>query len=152
MMPISTIQNQMLEGHLLKQKRLGKNISQQTPSKVGNLKTKEKRSEPWSPPQEGFVKINVDGAYESVSGAAAVGIVARDHHGTVLSGLGKRVRASSSEMVEVMAVREGLKLAKENEWNNVVLETDSKETFNGCTKEGCECAWEVKPLVQDIKV
>ncbi|OMO56406.1 hypothetical protein COLO4_35663 [Corchorus olitorius] len=78
-------------------------------------KTKEKRSEPWSPPQEGIVKIS---AYESAFGAAAI----------------------------VMAVREGLKLAKEKEWNNVMLETDSKEAFNGCTNEGYDCAREVKVI------
>ncbi|XP_039822703.1 protein FAR1-RELATED SEQUENCE 5-like [Panicum virgatum] len=38
----------------------------------------------WIPTEEGWVKVNVDGAYVEGTGEAAIGIIARDHHGSVL--------------------------------------------------------------------
>ena len=35
----------------------------------------------WVPPPPGMMKINVDGAFISSSGTAAVGVVIRDHNG-----------------------------------------------------------------------
>jgi hypothetical protein len=37
----------------------------------------------WEPPADGWIKINVDGAFEE-SGRAEVGLVIRDHQGTIL--------------------------------------------------------------------
>ncbi|OMO67607.1 hypothetical protein COLO4_30075 [Corchorus olitorius] len=57
-----------------------------------------------------------------------VGVVARNE-GALVGGLGKKVTASSSGMVEILAIEEGIKLAKDNGWDKVVIETDSKEAL-----------------------
>ncbi|OMO87944.1 reverse transcriptase [Corchorus capsularis] len=114
--------------------------------------TRTQKREPWSPPANDIIKINVDGAYDCKTGEAAVGVIARGANGMVVDGLGKKVRASSCDMAEVMAVREGIRLAKEKRWERVILETDSQEALTDCIKDDSVCAWEVKPLVQDIKV
>ncbi|KAL9666352.1 hypothetical protein QQ045_000682 [Rhodiola kirilowii] len=38
----------------------------------------------WCPPAEGVIKINIDGAWEASSRKADLGVVARDHRGTML--------------------------------------------------------------------
>jgi len=37
----------------------------------------------WLPPRMGWAKINVDGAFVEQTGEAGVGILARDHSGSV---------------------------------------------------------------------
>jgi ribonuclease HI len=43
--------------------------------------TSAKVREQWSPPEEGWIKANVDGAFSSDSGCGGCGVVLRDHHG-----------------------------------------------------------------------
>ena len=45
---------------------------------------KERASEKWKPPDEGWIKINVDGAFDSAMGEGGLGVAIRDHLGSVL--------------------------------------------------------------------
>ena len=38
----------------------------------------------WRPPEEGWIKINVDGSYVERTGQASAGVIIRDHNGHVL--------------------------------------------------------------------
>ncbi|OMO90725.1 hypothetical protein COLO4_18924 [Corchorus olitorius] len=111
---------------------------------AGNLK--------WSPPSEGNIKINVDGAFEVGKGEAAVGVVARDSTGTTVAVISKKVKASTCEMAETLAVREGVKLARDRKWVNAELETDSKEALLNCIRRDGSCTWRVEPIVKDIRI
>ncbi|KAL9666377.1 hypothetical protein QQ045_000707 [Rhodiola kirilowii] len=51
---------------------------------VPNPLTNSNFTDRWSPPQMGEIKINSDGSWEGNSREAGVGVVARDHYGTVL--------------------------------------------------------------------
>jgi ribonuclease HI len=81
----------------------------------------------WSAPPEGWAKINVDGAFLTESGDAAIGVVARDCRGLVLYTCHERIsqRRCATE-VEAHAVLEGIKIARDLVQMPVVVESDSE--------------------------
>ncbi|TVU17394.1 hypothetical protein EJB05_33427, partial [Eragrostis curvula] len=95
---------------------------------VGTTTISQPRRRPmekWEHPDEGWVKINVDGAYTEQSGEAGVGIIIRDHVGkALLSSWRVLFNMMSAEDVEACACREGLSLASEWIPRPTVLESD----------------------------
>ncbi|KAL3655010.1 hypothetical protein CASFOL_000796 [Castilleja foliolosa] len=97
----------------------------------------------WIPPNEGVYKLNVDGAYVH-KGLAGVGGSLRDLRGKRLAGFREMLSDFVDNMVEFQAVKVGLDIVKEQNYNLDqvvvdVVETDSKiveETLanNGPTK------------------
>ncbi|GMI90025.1 hypothetical protein like AT3G09510 [Hibiscus trionum] len=89
------------------------------------------RSERWKCPPEGVYKINVDGAFFADSGKASIGVFARDHFGLMIDGQANALQGTfNAELVEVMALVEGLKMASLNGWTNVQFECDSIGVLN----------------------
>ncbi|KAL9669017.1 hypothetical protein QQ045_006558 [Rhodiola kirilowii] len=84
----------------------------------------------WSPPPQHEIKINIDGVWELNSREAGLGIVARDHLGTVpwTRAVHQRKGLCSSE-VEGQALLLGLKLALSMEVKTISFETDSLDVF-----------------------
>lgn len=84
----------------------------------------------WDPPPEGWIKINVDGAFD-VSGRAGIGVVIRDTAGQVLLSAWKMITVgTSAEEIEALAIREGLALASEWENKQAVVESDCLSLVN----------------------
>ncbi|GJN13422.1 hypothetical protein PR202_gb00121 [Eleusine coracana subsp. coracana] len=89
------------------------------------IPTGTKEPEPWIPPPEGWVKINVTGAFEAESGDASGGIIIRDSQGhAVLSAWQPVHRCSNAMEAEAEACLLGILLA--NEWvrKPAVIESD----------------------------
>ena len=85
-----------------------------------------KPRKPWTPPDENWIKVNVDGALLAESGAAGIGVVIRDNRGTVLLSAWKSLQGvGSAEEIEALACREGrLHLAAEWIKKPTILESD----------------------------
>lgn len=84
-----------------------------------------KVQERWKAPDAGWIKINVDGAFDSISNEGGLGIIIRDHLGAVLLSAWFFISAGSdAEEMEALACKEGLCLAAE--WCNqrAILSTD----------------------------
>lgn len=64
-----------------------------------------------NPPDEGFIKINRDGAYAYASQIAAAGSILRDHSGYFLSAVACNLGSYSIVEAELWAIFHGLKLA-----------------------------------------
>ena len=82
--------------------------------------------EVWTAPSEGTLKINVDGAFISSLGTAAVGVVIRYHNGQVKLASWRLLRyCRDAKEAKAVAYCEGIALAAQ--WPDVlmVLETDS---------------------------
>jgi hypothetical protein len=80
----------------------------------------------WVPPPPGMLKINVDGAFISSSGTAAVGVVIRDHNGQVKLASWRLLHyCRDAEEAKVVAYCEGIALAARWPDGPMVLETDS---------------------------
>jgi len=86
----------------------------------------ERVQEKWKPPDEGWIKINVDGAFDSTTNEGGLGIIIRDHLGVVLLSAWVYMRSGKdAEEMEAMACQRGLCLAAD--WCNqrAVLATDN---------------------------
>ena len=64
----------------------------------------------WKAPEEGWVKLNTDGASKG-KGLSGCGGIIRDHQGNWCGGFAKFVGTGSALIAELWGVLEGLKLA-----------------------------------------
>ncbi|XP_062028531.1 uncharacterized protein LOC133744441 [Rosa rugosa] len=78
----------------------------------------------------GWIKINTDGAWQSVSRRAGFGGVFRDFHGSFLGAFASNLDIPSSVDAEVMAVIQAIELAWVREWKHIWLEVDSTLVLN----------------------
>ena len=101
----------------------------------------------WSPPTQGFIKINVDGSWLARDGLGFLGVVARDAEGSFLEACRYKVKATSVAMVEAMGITHGCLLGINIGWNSVILESDSLETIS-CLKDfSRKGSWEAFPFI-----
>jgi ribonuclease HI len=108
-------------------------------------------TEHWLPPEEGWVKVNVDGAFSKEGGTGGGGVVMRDHHGGFLAGSSHFFpRVSDPERAELLACKMGVELARERGIVRVVLETDCLGAV--AKLKGLELDRSMQgPLVEEIK-
>ncbi|KAL9666719.1 hypothetical protein QQ045_001056 [Rhodiola kirilowii] len=84
----------------------------------------------WQVPRKGFVKFNVDGAWDGHTGRAGMGICGRDDMGVVWIAEARFVEvAFSCQEVEALALLRALELAEEKGFKKVVFETDCADVF-----------------------
>ncbi|GLT67469.1 hypothetical protein SLA2020_397770 [Shorea laevis] len=80
----------------------------------------------WSPPPPGFIKLNTDGSALTNPGTAGARGVFRNESGNWLLGYYRNIGFTSSLSAELWALRDGLKLAVQRGFSNLLIETDSK--------------------------
>ncbi|CAM0877827.1 unnamed protein product [Alopecurus aequalis] len=79
----------------------------------------------WVPPHVGTVKINVDAAFVSESGASAVGVMARDHRGVVIAAMCRIIgNCRDAEEAETVAILTGMQLGIDLDMHVSILESD----------------------------
>lgn len=79
----------------------------------------------WEKPKAGFVKINTDGCWKSMDHASGGGVI-RDDKGNWIVGFSVKFAAKTPEAAELLAIRVGLHIAKDRNFNNIQLETDAE--------------------------
>ncbi|XP_023914729.2 uncharacterized protein LOC112026278 [Quercus suber] len=80
----------------------------------------------WTPPRNGWFKINVDGAIFSKQKNVGIGVLIRDEWGRVEAAMSKKIKAPLGSMeVEAKALEVGLMLARDVGLQEVALEGDS---------------------------
>lgn len=81
----------------------------------------------WSPPEEGWLKINVDAAIDGENRLADLGAVIRNHKGELVGAAVNTVKSLGDvEMNEARAVLWGMQAALKAGAISVVLESNSK--------------------------
>ncbi|KAL6279433.1 hypothetical protein ACE6H2_016314 [Prunus campanulata] len=123
------------------------NVSQSTHSDFVSLIS----TRAWTPPSDGFVKVNTDAAWIKESNRSGVGVVIRDSAGNVCGGLADNLYCCSALHAEAEAALRGLSLAKRKGFSKVMLETDStilKQSVEGKTNNG---AWSILPTILEIR-
>ena len=84
------------------------------------------RVQKWARPLEGVMKINVDGAFKTETGQGGCGAVMRNEEGEVVkAGAGNISHTMDAFHAEMIAAREGIRLAAEAGMGHVILETDA---------------------------
>lgn len=74
----------------------------------------------------GFLKCNVDAAFDPSKSLEAISAIIRDYQGRVITGKARKIHTSSSLVAEVMAIQEALILAQSCFYNAILLESDCK--------------------------
>ncbi|KAL4347887.1 hypothetical protein GQ457_17G013650 [Hibiscus cannabinus] len=86
---------------------------------------------------EGFVKINTDGAFNQSTHEAGIGVIARNSTGEVLGGFAQHSGISIDALhTEFLAVVAGIQFAREKDWRDVHIETDSTIVVNKFNRVG----------------
>lgn len=68
--------------------------------------------EPWCPPDQGWLKVNTDGATAKTDRSGGGGAVVRDHHGVFLGGASHFFSpVTDPDHAELLACRHGVQLA-----------------------------------------
>jgi ribonuclease HI len=84
------------------------------------------QKEHWRPPDQGWIKVNADGAMIQASGHGGGGVVARDHDGRFLAGSSHFFPSLlDPEHAELLACQKAIELAKSRQMHRVVFELDS---------------------------
>ncbi|KAL5568114.1 hypothetical protein UlMin_024689 [Ulmus minor] len=82
-------------------------------------------SHPWKPPEMGIVKINTDAAWCNRTKKFGLGVVIRDHFGSILGSAATPVSSSVSvDVAEGWALKRGARLAKYLGFSAIELESD----------------------------
>jgi ribonuclease HI len=96
-----------------------------TSSRKGKDLSSSNRSSRWTPPPPGWTKINVDGSFLQETGAAGLGVIARDSSGGVLFTAWRTIhRCADAAEAEAIACAEGLALAVRYSPGSIILESD----------------------------
>ncbi|KAJ1417501.1 Ribonuclease H-like superfamily [Sesbania bispinosa] len=102
----------------------------------------------WSPPPNGFSKLNTNGSFHSSMG---LGGVMRDAGGHWLWGFSEFCRDGNCLEVELLALRRGLKLAWERGHRRIMCEVDSLEVIHLINRDPLPLVDTQACLLQDIK-
>ncbi|GAU41583.1 hypothetical protein TSUD_271920 [Trifolium subterraneum] len=80
----------------------------------------------WKKPQEGWVKLNCDGAYKDTLELAGCGGLLRDSNGRWLTGYSRKIGTCDSLSAEMWGMYLGMQLAWRNGFHHLQVESDSK--------------------------
>ena len=85
----------------------------------------------WSPPPPGVFKINVDGASSNLEGISSIRVIIGDCKGETVVALCKPLQSHyPAELVEVLAMEQGILLAQELHLPCVMCENDASNVVN----------------------
>jgi ribonuclease HI len=77
----------------------------------------------WSPPPLGWLKCNSDGAFDTIT--ASCGGIFRNQQADFVIAFAERIRFKSAFLAELCGVMRSIELAKDKNWLNPWIETDS---------------------------
>lgn len=103
----------------------------------------------WSPPPEGWLKINIDAAFKG--NKAALGVVVRDNHGCVKLLANKLSPCESATVAELKAIEWSMALAEENGWDRVMWSSDAKFIIQDINSKHDPMGWETRYGVLAIR-
>ena len=101
---------------------------------VANLRVKLKQLDPaagWFPPHPSWYKINVDGAIFENLREVGIGVIIRDHFGSVTAALSKKIQAPLGPLeTEAKIMEEGMQFAWDMGIRSAIFEGDLEVAFH----------------------
>ena len=125
------------ENHLVLLKTLEMKVVehwQALPGLFGPMSSKECV---WKPPPLGWVKINVNAALHPSS--TMIAAIARNEEGLLIRAWVKPVLTQDPLLAEAYAIHWAIILAKNENWSNIVIESDSKVCVDALVLEQVNC-------------
>ncbi|KAJ1414333.1 Ribonuclease H domain [Sesbania bispinosa] len=103
---------------------------------------------PWRPPPARFVKVNVDASWDPLSKSGALAVVIRDSIGVIQAGSSRIASSPSPLVAEALAARDGIVLAMNLGFQQILLESDCLNIVSACRKAAD--FGEISGIIQDI--
>jgi hypothetical protein len=86
---------------------------------------------PWKPPASDFVKVNTDGTFDETTCKGGAEVVIRDANKQFVKAQSRWYDHLGDAMIsEVLAIRDGLALAKEEGLERIIVESDNLAMVN----------------------
>lgn len=105
----------------------------------------------WLPPPSGSVKLNIDTAFDAVSGAKACGAVARNEHGVPFFSMGRKIdQCQTAEEAEGLALGCGLRELSKLFNGSILVESDRLSLVKAVSP-GAKNQTSLFPIIADIK-
>ena len=101
----------------------------------------------WYPPPPGFVKLNFDGSL--INSSAAGGFIIRDWTGRLIKAGATYYGDTSILVAEARALRDGLRLAIQAGFTNIIIEGDNKTVIQAL-KGMVHVPWKISTIIEDI--
>ena len=80
----------------------------------------------WEKPNVGWVKLNIDGSADIATGTVGGEGLIRDDRGSWIMGFTRKIGKADSFLVETWALRDGLLLCNQLNFNAIMVELDAK--------------------------
>lgn len=103
----------------------------------------------WSPPLDGYLKFNVDAAFNPSQNLAAAAVIVRDHNGAMVTGNARRFLCDNVFRAEAKAMLDAVRLTAALGVNNPIFEGDSLSIVNACS--GSASPGQALSVVDSIK-
>ena len=87
----------------------------------------------WEKPDPGWMKLNTDGASNSLLGIAGGGGLLRDDAGKWVVGFARKIGKADSFLAELWALRDGLLLCQQMNLTAIIIELDAKTIVDALT-------------------
>ncbi|KAF8394446.1 hypothetical protein HHK36_020654 [Tetracentron sinense] len=126
------------------------NLRLQLHTRLPNIPRPTPIEERWKVPEQGWIKINVDGTALQSGYATGVGEVARDYTGETLSVFRKAHPRGSNRIAKAEVIKLGLRTAIQNGWTCAIIESDSKELIDYFQGVSEPPHWDTHSILQDI--
>ncbi|OIT27003.1 hypothetical protein A4A49_55410 [Nicotiana attenuata] len=91
----------------------------------------------WKRPEPNTYKLNVDGSCFGNPGKGGIGGIIRSGNGEWVFGYNMSISHATNIYMEILALLNGLKLAMENNYLPLTIETDCKELINLIDNKNC---------------
>ncbi|KAL2237402.1 UNVERIFIED_CONTAM: putative ribonuclease H protein, partial [Sesamum indicum] len=104
----------------------------------------------WRKPQEGWYKLNTNGASKGNPGISSAGGILRAHLGQVIFAFQEPLGITSNTQAELRAIHRGLKICIEKGFHNIWIETDAMVIIKliSSPRQG---AWDHQITLQSIR-
>ncbi|KAL0411081.1 UNVERIFIED_CONTAM: putative ribonuclease H protein [Sesamum latifolium] len=104
----------------------------------------------WRKPQEGWYKLNTDGASKGNPGIFDAGGILRDHLGRVIFAFQEPLGNTTNTQAELRAFHRGLKIYTDMGFHNIWIETDATASIKliSTLRQG---AWNLQTTLQNIR-
>lgn len=112
----------------------------------------QENSPNWVPPDDGYWKANVVGAFSSSSDRAGIGVVFRDYAGNLLESSCAAVSASSAFMAEALALKKAMHMSLDMNLQLVTFESDCENLVRLVNKVGMTVDWRCEAVIDDISL
>lgn len=86
---------------------------------------------PWRKPAPGWVKVSIDGDFQTSANMAGTGAVVRDDRGAFVEACSTPyMEINIPQVIEALALRDGVRFARQQGFHKVIVETDCQSALS----------------------